>query len=226
MPELVQARCVAAHAAAGRRGRCLGAARSALLAGLSALAWLAAPAGAAPAGAAPAPAQDCTAPASKGTSASPCPRPSALHMPVQGVRAQDLRDTYADQRGGGARAHEALDIMAPRGTPVLAASDGRIARLFLSKPGGITIYQFDPGGRWAYYYAHLDRYADGLAEGQTVQRGQLLGYVGSTGNADPEAPHLHFGIFRLDAEQRWWTGVPMNPFPCLRAAGTGSTPAP
>lgn len=147
-------------------------------------------------------------------------------MPVQGVRAQDLRDTYADQRGGGARVHEALDIMAPRGTPVLAASDGRIAKLFLSQPGGITIYQFDPAGRWAYYYAHLDRYADGLAEGQTVQRGQLLGYVGSTGNADPEAPHLHFGIFRLDAEQRWWTGVPMNPFPCLRAAGAGSTPAP
>ena len=146
--------------------------------------------------------------------------PPALLMPVQGVAPEDVRNTYTDQRAGGARVHEALDIMAPRGTPVLAAEDGRIAKLFLSKPGGITIYQFDPSGRFAYYYAHLDAYAEGLVEGQTVRRGQLLGYVGSTGNANPEAPHLHFGIFRLDAEQRWWTGVPVNPFPYLGGKDT------
>ena len=141
-------------------------------------------------------------------------------MPVQGVAPKDLRDTYTDQRNGGMRVHEALDIMAPRGTPVLATDDGRIAKLFLSKPGGITIYHFDPTGHFAYYYAHLNGYAEGLTEGQTVRRGQLLGYVGSTGNASPDAPHLHFAIFQLDAEQRWWTGVPINPFPYLRTKET------
>lgn len=144
--------------------------------------------------------------------------PPALSMPVPGVAVQSLQDTYADQRGGGARVHEALDIMAPRGTPVLAVDDGTIAKLFLSQPGGITVYQFDPSRRFAYYYAHLDGYAPGLAEGQSVQRGQLLGYVGATGNARPDAPHLHFGLFRLDAAQRWWTGVPMNPLPYLQGA--------
>ena len=163
----------------------------------------------------------------------PLPQPPALRMPVQGVAPEKLQDTYTDQRGGGARVHEALDIMAPRGTPVLAVDSGRIAKLFLSKPGGITVYQFDREGRFAYYYAHLDGYAEGLAEGQAVQRGQLLGYVGSTGNASPDAPHLHFGIFRLDAEQRWWTGTPINPYPYLRSTqaetGTGAgadTPKP
>ena len=114
--------------------------------------------------------------------------------------------------------------MAPRGTPVLAVDGGRIAKLFLSKPGGTTLYQFDATGRFAYYYAHLDSYAEGLAEGQAVRRGQLLGYVGSTGNASPDAPHLHFGIFRLDAQQRWWTGVPLNPYPYLRGAETATAP--
>ena len=143
-------------------------------------------------------------------------------MPVQGLLAESLRDTYTDQRGGGARVHEALDLMAPRGTPVLAVDDGVITKLFLSQPGGITIYQFDPSRRFAYYYAHLDGYAAGVAEGQAVRRGQLLGYVGSSGNANPAAPHLHFAIFRLDAERRWWTGVPINPFPYLR--GTPNAP--
>ncbi len=146
-------------------------------------------------------------------------QPPALRVPVQGVLPEDLRDTYTDQRAGGARAHEAMDILAPRGTPVLAVDDGHIAKLFLSKPGGITLYQFDPTGRFAYYYAHLDRYAQGVAEGQAVQRGQLLGYVGSTGNANPDAPHLHFALLRLDAQKRWWKGTAMNPFPYLREAG-------
>lgn len=138
--------------------------------------------------------------------------PPALLVPVQGVQAIDLRDTFNEGRDSGQRGHEAIDILAPRGTPVLAADDGRIVKLFLSKPGGITIYQFDPSGRLAYYYAHLDRYAAGLAEGQTVRRGSVIGYVGYSGNARPEAPHLHFAIFRLGPEKQWWQGEPINPF--------------
>ena len=145
--------------------------------------------------------------------------PGALLLPVQGVAASDLRDTFGDGRDSGQRGHEAIDIPAPHGTPVLAVDDGRIAKLFLSQPGGITIYQFDPAGRLAYYYAHLDRYAEGLAQGQAVRRGSVLGYVGSTGNASPDAPHLHFAIFRLGPEKQWWKGEPINPFSYL-----GGTP--
>jgi murein DD-endopeptidase MepM/ murein hydrolase activator NlpD len=140
------------------------------------------------------------------------PHAQPLLLPVEGVVARDLRDTFADGRDGDQRGHEAIDILAPRGTPVLAVSDGSIVKLFLSKPGGITIYQFDPSGTLAYYYAHLDRYAPGLAEGQMVRRGSVIGYVGSTGNASPDAPHLHFAIFRLGAEKQWWKGEPVNPF--------------
>jgi peptidoglycan LD-endopeptidase LytH len=135
-----------------------------------------------------------------------------LTIPVQSVTAAQLADTYLQERGGGERAHEALDIMAPRGTPVLAVEDGRVAKLFLSKPGGITVYQFDPGNEFAYYYAHLDSYAPGLAEGMPVRKGQVIGYVGSTGNASADGPHLHFAIFRLGPERQWWRGTPINPF--------------
>jgi murein DD-endopeptidase MepM/ murein hydrolase activator NlpD len=138
-----------------------------------------------------------------------------LLLPVQGIRADQLSDTFHDARGGGTRVHEALDIMASRGTPVLATEDGRIAKLFTSKQGGLTIYQFDPTETYAYYYAHLDHYADGLAEGQTVRRGQLLAYVGSTGDASPDGPHLHFAIYRLTPEKHWWQGAPIDPFPLL-----------
>jgi murein DD-endopeptidase MepM/ murein hydrolase activator NlpD len=138
--------------------------------------------------------------------------PPALLLPVQGIAASDLRDTFGDGRDSNQRGHEAIDILAPRGTPVLAVADGPIVKLFLSKPGGITIYQFDMTGQLAYYYAHLDRYAPGLAEGQTVRRGSVVGYVGSTGNANPEAPHLHFAIFKLGPEKQWWKGEPINPF--------------
>ena len=141
--------------------------------------------------------------------------PPALLLPVQGISASELRDTFGDGRDGGQRGHEAIDILAPSGTPVLAADDGRIVKLFLSQPGGITVYQFDPSGRLAYYYAHLARYAEGLAEGQLVQRGSVIGYVGATGNANPDAPHLHFAIFRLGPEKQWWKGEPVNPFPYL-----------
>jgi murein DD-endopeptidase MepM/ murein hydrolase activator NlpD len=137
-----------------------------------------------------------------------------LKMPVEGVDEDDLRDTFLDARGG--RVHEALDIMAPRGTPVRAVEDGRIEKLFTSKAGGLTVYQFEPTGTFCYYYAHLDRYADGLREGQMVERGDVIGYVGTTGNAPPAAPHLHFAITRLEADRRWWAGTPINPYPVLR----------
>lgn len=144
-------------------------------------------------------------------------RSRAPAIPVQGTTAAQLSDTYTQARAGGA-AHEALDIMAPRGTPVLAVEDGRVAKLFSSVPGGITLYQFDPDGNYAYYYAHLDRYADGMAEGASVRKGQVIGYVGSTGNASPDAPHLHFAIFRLGPERQWWRGAPLNPYLVWRDA--------
>jgi len=145
-----------------------------------------------------------------------------LTIPVSGVMSTHLTNTYGDDRGGGARRHGALDIMAARGTPVVATEDGRIEKLFTSAAGGLTIYQFDPTRTFSYYYAHLDRYADGLAEGQEVKRGQMVGYVGSTGNASPEGPHLHFAIFRLGPEKKWHEGVPINPFPLLGGTATAS----
>lgn len=138
-------------------------------------------------------------------------RSRALTIPVQGTTAPQLKDTFTQARAGGVP-HDAIDIMAPRGTPVLAVDDGRIAKLFLSKAGGITLYQFDPDSRYAYYYAHLDRYVDGMTEGAPVSKGQVIGYVGSTGNASPDAPHLHFAIFKLGPERRWWQGTPLNPY--------------
>lgn len=140
-----------------------------------------------------------------------------LAIPVRGFAAAGLSDNYTQGRAGGAL-HEALDIMAPRGTPVLAVEDGRIAKLFLSKPGGITLYQFDPSGEFAYYYAHLDAYADGIAEGGTLRKGQVIGYVGSSGNASADAPHLHFAIYRLGPEKQWWRGIPINPYSVWRDA--------
>jgi murein DD-endopeptidase MepM/ murein hydrolase activator NlpD len=163
-----------------------------------------------------------TLPPSPTPPASPAPVPTddadipklrqrALTLPVQGVNATQLSDTYTQSRAAGAP-HEAIDIMSARGTPVFAVEDGKVAKLFLSKPGGITIYQFDPGSQYAYYYAHLDRYADGLAEGASLRKGQVIGYVGSTGNASPNAPHLHFAIFKLGPEKQWWRGTPLNPY--------------
>ena len=138
-----------------------------------------------------------------------------LMIPVDGVSADQLTPQFSDTRAG-SRRHEAIDILAPRHTPVRATDDGTIARLFLSKAGGITVYQFDPTEQYAYYYAHLDRYAEGLREGQRVRRGDLLGYVGTSGNAPEGTPHLHFAIFRLTADRRWWEGTPIDPYPILR----------
>lgn len=150
--------------------------------------------------------------------ATPPPPPGdVLMLPVAGVTPAQLADTFNDARGGGSRVHEALDIMAPRGTPVLAAVDGKVEKLFDSEAGGLTIYQFDATGTYCYYYAHLDAYAPGLREGQVLRRGDVIGTVGSTGNANPEAPHLHFAIFRLGPDKRWHEGTPINPFPLLTA---------
>jgi murein DD-endopeptidase MepM/ murein hydrolase activator NlpD len=142
-------------------------------------------------------------------------RKRRLTLPVQGVTRDALRRTFRERRGGD-RQHEAMDIAAARDTPVLAVEDGTIAKLFLSKPGGITIYQYDPGETYAYYYAHLARYADGLRERARVERGQVIGYVGTSGNAPPDAPHLHFAIFRLTPQKHWWQGTPLDPYPVLR----------
>ena len=138
-----------------------------------------------------------------------------LEIPVRGIDDDDLRDTFYDARGK--RAHEALDIMAARHTPVIAVEDGVIAKVYNSKGGGgLSLYQFDPTNTYCYYYAHLDRYADGIRDGVRVRRGQVVGYVGSTGNASADAPHLHFGIFQLTPERLWWKGEPINPYPVLR----------
>lgn len=136
-----------------------------------------------------------------------------LAIPVAGVSALALTDTYEDRRG--AKSHEAIDIAAPRGTPVVAVDDGRIVKLFTSVPGGLTVYQFDLDERFAYYYAHLDRYADGLREGMPLSAGQVIGYVGTTGNAPPTVPHLHFAIARVPPDSRWWRGTPVDPYPLL-----------
>lgn len=134
-----------------------------------------------------------------------------LEVPLRGVERSQLRSSF-DERRGGSRRHEAMDLLAPRHTPVIAVEAGIIARLFTSQAGGITIYQFDPTTTYAYYYAHLDRYAEGLTEGATVARGQVLGYVGTSGNAPKDTPHLHFAIFVLDDDRRWWQGTPLDPF--------------
>lgn len=138
-----------------------------------------------------------------------------LLIPVEGVSREELRDTFEDARSGG-RVHNAIDIMAPRHTPVLAAVDGPIVKLFESRLGGLTIYQYDAERRWTYYYAHLESYAEGLEEGETVARGEVIGTVGSSGNAPDHVPHLHFAVYRRDADQGWWQGEPFNPYDLLR----------
>jgi len=155
---------------------------------------------------------------------SPKPPPLAAHdppgliVPVQGVPASRLSDTFTEARGSG-RPHDAIDIMAPRGTLVVAAADGIVEKLFFSRGGGgITAYLRSPDRRWIYYYAHLDGYAPGLAEGRRLARGDPIGTVGSTGNADPRAPHLHFAVHLMGPGERPWQGRPVNPYPLLAAS--------
>lgn len=143
-----------------------------------------------------------------------------LVVPVAGIEPARLSDSYSAGRDGGARRHNAIDIMAPRGTPVVAADSGRILRLSRSALGGITIYATDPAERLVYYYAHLAGYRDGLEQGMAIARGDTLGFVGSTGNASADAPHLHFQVMLMPAERRnYWNGEPVNPFPVLVASG-------
>jgi len=153
------------------------------------------------------------APAPAARLAASAPLLRRLAIPVAGVSLKDLRDTFDDGRPG--HRHEAIDIPAPLGTRVLAVDDGTLVKLFRSVPGGLTIYQFDPGARYSYYYAHLDGYAEGVREGMRLRRGDVIGYVGTTGNASPSAPHLHFAVFRLGPERRWWQGEAINPFGAL-----------
>ena len=139
-----------------------------------------------------------------------------LGIPVTGVSAADLVDTYTDERGDGSRLHEAIDIMADEGTSVVAAAPGTVERLFRSDAGGNTIYVRSEDGETIYYYAHLAEYAQGLQEGQQVRRGQRLGTVGSSGNADPSAPHLHFEVMRTTSQAEWWEpATSVNPYPLL-----------
>jgi len=140
--------------------------------------------------------------------------PAGLALPVVGIKATDLVDTYESARGAGRR-HDAIDIMAAEGTPVIAAADGTIEKLFNSVRGGTTIYERSVDRNWIYYYAHLSAYAPGLGEGQQVKRGQVIGRVGHTGDASPSGPHLHFAINRMAPGERWWNGTAINPYPLL-----------
>jgi murein DD-endopeptidase MepM/ murein hydrolase activator NlpD len=147
--------------------------------------------------------------------------PAGLAIPVAGVKADQLTDTFTQARAGGARVHDAIDIMADEGTPVIAATEGTVEKLFFSDGGGgITVYVRSPDQRWTYYYAHLQGYAPGLAEGQQVKRGQIIGRVGHTGNASAEGPHLHFAINRMSSGEKWYQGEPINPYPLLAGKKT------
>jgi murein DD-endopeptidase MepM/ murein hydrolase activator NlpD len=140
-----------------------------------------------------------------------------LGLPVAHMKLSDMLDTFNESRGG-ERRHEATDVVAPRGTEVLAVEDGTIVKLFWSKAGGRTIYQFDPSERYCFYYAHLDGYQSKLVEGMHVRQGQVIGYVGTTGNAAAKSPHLHFGITEVGVGKKWWGGTPIDPYPLLRAS--------
>jgi len=141
---------------------------------------------------------------------------ASLVVPVAGVTPAELHGSFGAPRGGGSRRHQALDIPAPRGTPIISATPGRVLRLFSSKAGGLMIYAADPTERFILMYGHLDRYADGLKDGTPLERGQTIGYVGTTGNAPPNVPHLHFAIARSNNIVRWWNGTPIDPAPLFK----------
>ena len=146
--------------------------------------------------------------------------PSGLAVPVAGIAVEDLVDTYQQSRAAGARVHNAIDIMAPEGTPVVAAAGGVVEKLYFSSGGGgITVYVRSPDQQWIYYYAHLQEYAPGLQEGQKVEQGDRLGSVGSTGNANPAGPHLHFAVHQMAPNEPWYEGTPVNPYPLLAGQG-------
>ena len=143
-------------------------------------------------------------------------RSHGLRLPIDDANIQAMKGGFEEGRDAGGRPHEAVDMLAPRNTPVRAVEDGAIAKLFTSKAGGTTIYQFDPSGRFCYYYAHLERYAPGLHDGQHVSQGEVIGFVGTTGNAPPNTPHLHFAVFELDGDRHWWKGRAIDPYLIFR----------
>jgi peptidoglycan LD-endopeptidase LytH len=160
-----------------------------------------------------------TSPSPPETSPSPTPQSGfvgTLHLiiPVAGVTKDQLIDTFTDARSEG-RVHDAIDIPAPQGTPVLAVADGEIVKLFQSDKGGTTIYQLSSDRQLIYYYAHLQGYRDGLTEGQFVRQGEVIGFVGDTGNAGPGNYHLHFSIAIVSDPKRYWEGTNVNPYPLL-----------
>ena len=161
------------------------------------------------------------APQKAAATASPAPAVAAmpggggLVIPVAGVTPDKLADTWGDARGDGTRQHHAIDIMAPRGTPVLAAATGTVEKIFESRNGGHTLYIRRADHAWQDYYAHLDGYAPGLREGMAVKHGQQIGQVGSSGDADRNAPHLHYEIHRMAPDDGWWKGSEINPYPIL-----------
>jgi murein DD-endopeptidase MepM/ murein hydrolase activator NlpD len=170
-----------------------------------------------PATPAPAPSPATPAPA-------PSPAPVAagrLVIPVSGMLAGQLTDSWGDARGDGTREHHAIDIVAPRGAPVVAAAGGTVEKIFESEAGGHTVYVRRTDPAWVDYYAHLDSYAPGLAEGMKLTQGQLLGAVGSTGDASPDAPHLHYEIKQMAPGEKWWQGTDIDPYPIL----AGKAPA-
>ena len=148
--------------------------------------------------------------------------PAGLALPVVGIKPRELVDTFSQARAGGARVHDAIDIMAPVGRPGVAAAPGRVEKIFFSQGGGNSVYMRSDDGRWIYYYAHLSAYAPGLYRGQHLLRGAPVGFVGFSGNANPAGPHLHFAIHRMSAGEKWYQGRAINPYPLLagrRASG-------
>ena len=141
-------------------------------------------------------------------------RARKLIVPVAGVSAAKIPSSFTDKRGS--RQHNAIDILAPRGTPVLSADEGVVAQIDTSAGGGLSLYIAGPGERFIFYYAHLDAYRQGIKEGMRIAKGDTIGYVGTTGNAPPNTPHLHFAIARADRDKRWWKGTPLDPLPLLR----------
>jgi peptidoglycan LD-endopeptidase LytH len=145
--------------------------------------------------------------------------PQRLRVPIDGSNPESWKGGFEERRGAGSRGHEAVDILSPRNTPVHAVEAGTIAKIFESKQGGHTVYQFSADGRLVYYYAHLERYADGLHEGQPVAAGDVIGYVGTSGNAPPNTPHLHFAVFELGPDKRWWQGHAIDPYLVFKRLG-------
>ena len=161
-------------------------------------------------------ASDLPATTTASTVTAPAPD-DTLVIPVLGVRREQLRDTFNEGRAG--HVHHAIDILAPRGTPVLAAVDGNVRKLFTSGAGGLTIYEADAANEKIYYYAHLDSYVNGLREGMPLHSGEVIGYVGTTGNAPANTPHLHFAVAILPPTKEWWKGEPVDPYAELRERG-------